>query len=129
MRRGHCRRHGAEQPCTCSMGNLYRFVEPLALFLLKKRGQTHGYELVGALREQALTDSTIEPGALYRTMRRLEESGFVSSTWDIGPSGPARRVYELTKAGEQHLQEWIIVLDHLADSLASFVSEMRGLEN
>ncbi len=127
MRRGHCHRHGADQPCTCAMGNLYRFVEPLALYLLKKRGQTHGYELIGALREQALTDSTIEPGALYRTLRRLEESGFVSSTWDIAASGPARRVYELTELGEQHLQEWVIVLGHLAESLAGFVSEARDL--
>ncbi|MGI6294918.1 MAG: PadR family transcriptional regulator [Armatimonadota bacterium] len=127
MRRGHCHRHGDGQPCTCSMGNLYRFVEPLALYLLKKRGQTHGYDLMGALKEQALTDSTIEPGALYRTLRRLEEAGFVSSTWDVGGSGPARRVYELTADGEAHLREWITVLDHLAGSIKGFVIEAREL--
>ena len=32
-----CQRHGNENPCTCAMGNLYRFVEPVLLFLLKQK--------------------------------------------------------------------------------------------
>jgi len=106
------------------MGNLYRFIEPLVLYLLKKHGKTHGYELIGALQDHALTDSTVEPGALYRTLRRLEENNLVASSWDISGVGPARRVYELTEAGEEHLLEWMVILDHLARSMARFVSEM-----
>ncbi len=125
MPRGFCRHHGTGQPCSCAMGNLYRFVEPLVLYLLKKQGKTHGYELVGALQQHALTDSRVEPGALYRTLRRLEENSFVTSNWDISSAGPARRVYELTKEGEEHLQEWTVVIEHLANSMSRFVSEVR----
>lgn len=124
MPRGYCHRHGEGRPCSCAMGNLYRFVEPLVLYLLKKHGKTHGYELVGALQDHALTDSTVEPGALYRTLRRLEENSFVVSSWDVSSAGPARRVYELTEAGEEHLLEWMVVLDHLAKSMARFVAEI-----
>lgn len=127
MPRGYCHRHGGGGPCTCAMGNLYRFVEPLVLYLLKKHGRTHGYELVGALQEHALTDSTVEPGALYRTLRRLEENGFVVSTWDTGSAGPARRVYELTGEGEDHLREWIVVLGHMAQSMAGFVADAQAV--
>lgn len=124
MPRGYCHRHGKGHPCSCAMGNLYRFVEPLVLYLLKKHGKTYGYELVGALQEHALTDSTVEPGALYRTLRRLEDNAFVVSSWDHSSSGPARRVYELTEAGEEHLLEWMVVMQHLSVSLAKFVAEI-----
>jgi DNA-binding PadR family transcriptional regulator len=109
------------------MGNLYRFVEPVALYLLKARGRTHGYDLAGALNDNALTDSRIEPGALYRTLRRLEESGLVVSIWDVSGVGPARRLYELTPFGEEHLAEWLVVLDRMSRSLARFVDGAKQL--
>lgn len=127
MPRGQCHRHGQERPCSCGMGNLYRFVEPVALYLLKARGKTHGYDLAGALNDNALTDSRIEPGALYRTLRRLEENGFVISAWDVSGGGPARRVYELTPEGEEHLREWLGVLERLSGSLNRFVHDIRTL--
>lgn len=107
------------------MGNLYRFVEPVALLLLKTKGKTHGYDLVGALNEYALSDSIVEPGALYRTLRRLEENGYVVSSWDVSGAGPARRIYELTSDGEVHLQEWGEALDRLSQSLGRFVLDVR----
>lgn len=126
MPRGICHRHGQERPCSCGMGNLYRFVEPVTLYLLKVRGRTHGYDLVGAVNDNALTDSRIEPGALYRTLRRLEENGYVVSAWDVSGGGPARRLYELTSEGEEHLREWLAVLERMAQSLDRFVKDVKG---
>jgi PadR family transcriptional regulator PadR len=120
-----CNRHGAKHPCTCAMGNLYRFVEPVLLFLLKRKGQCHGYELAGDLREYALTDSAIEIAALYRTLRQLEKNGCVQSAWAMDGSGPARRLYVLTPHGEDHLQEWITVLDNMGKSMKRFVREAK----
>ena len=127
MPRGHCHRHGA-RPCSCAMGNLYRFVEPVLLYLLKKNGPSYGYELAGALNEHALTDAEIERAALYRTLRQLEANGNVISEWDTSGSGPARHIYRLTDSGEEHLREWHVVLGNLAHSMARFVNEMSTLE-
>ena len=118
-----CRRHGRGNPCTCAMGNLYRFVEPVLLLLLKKKGPTYGYDLSVDLQQHALTDAEIERGALYRTLRQLEMNGNVVSQWDVHASGPARRVYRLTPKGEQHLDEWATVLQHVSKSMARFVAE------
>jgi len=65
------------------MGNLYRFVEPVLLFLLKKKGRSYGYELAAELREHALTDASIEAAALYKTLRQLEQNDCVTSEWDV----------------------------------------------
>jgi PadR family transcriptional regulator len=107
------------------MGNLYRFIEPVVLLLLKHKGRTHGYELSTDLRDYALTDAEIEKAALYRTLGRLEANGMVRSDWQIHNGGPARRVYKLSRKGERHLQEWATVLEHVAASMARFVEQAR----
>jgi poly-beta-hydroxybutyrate-responsive repressor len=108
------------------MGNLYRFVEPVLLFLLKQKGQAHGYELATELREHAFTDAEIEVSALYRTLRQLEQNDCVTSEWDVEGSGPARRLYKLTSHGEDHLEEWITVLAHMSKSMSQFVKQARS---
>jgi PadR family transcriptional regulator PadR len=105
------------------MGNVYRFVEPVVLLLLKKKGRSYGYDLGNQLKDYAITDAEIERAALYRTLRHLEENGNVVSEWDTDRNGPARRVYRLTRKGEGHLKEWATVLDHVAKSMARFVRE------
>ena len=51
-----------------------------------------------------------DSGTVYRTLRQLEKAGMVSSFWDTSDSGPARRMYSLTKAGDIFLTSWIDVL-------------------
>jgi PadR family transcriptional regulator PadR len=121
-----CRRHG-KGPCSCGMGNLYRFVEPVLLFLLKQKDRSYGYELAGDLRQYALTDAEIEVAALYRTLRQLESNGCVTSEWDLAGAGPARRLYSLTPKGEEHLEEWITVLDHMSSSMHRLVKSVRAI--
>lgn len=123
MPRRMCPRHGEDRPCTCAMGNLYRFVEPVVLLLLKKKGQSYGYDLSGDLCAHALTDAEIERAALYRTLRQLEMNGNVKSEWETDKGGPARRVYKLTTQGEKHLEEWATVLEHVSKSMARFVKD------
>ena len=125
MPRGHCHRHGDKIPCTCAMGNVYRFIEPVALFLLYQKGSSYGYELAGEMEGHALTDNVIEKGALYRTLRTLEQNGHVESKWESAGGGPARRRYHLTPSGENHLQEWATVLDKLSRSMRFFVEEIN----
>jgi len=109
------------------MGNLYRFVEPVVLLLLKKKVSAHGYDLAGELQEYALTDAEIERAALYRTLRQLEKNGNVISEWDVGKGGPARRIYRLTAEGEKHLDEWVSVLNHVSKSMLRFVREASAV--
>lgn len=120
MRPRTCPRHGGSRPCTCAMGNVYRFVEPVALRMLYERGHSCGYDLAAHLGEYALTDAQIEHAALYRTLRSLEHNGYVISRWAMRNGGPARRIYSLTPAGERHLEEWRQVMGNLGRALSRF---------
>ncbi len=121
MRHPVCPRH-RDAPCTCAMGNIYRFVEPVLLLMLKDKGHSYGYDFAANLNQYALTDGQIEGAALYRTLRRLEQNGYVVSSWDTRNGGPARRVYALTKAGERHLVEWAQVLGNLGAAMGRFAT-------
>ncbi len=125
MRQKRCSRHS--YPCTCAMGHLYRFVEPVVLLMLKVKGRSYGYDLSGELARFSFTDAEIERAALYRTLRSLEENGYVTSGWDVTEPGPARRVYSLTKSGEKHLQEWAVVLGKVAGAMSQFIRRVDKL--
>ncbi len=103
------------------MGHLYRFVEPVLLLMLKEKGGAYGYDLLGNLTEYAFTDGEIEKAVVYRTLRRLEQNGYITSDWDTDEPGPARRVYTLTHDGKRHLKEWAQVLAKVAGSMNRFV--------
>ncbi len=91
------------------------------MLVLKEKGRSYGYDLLGSLAEHAFTDGEIEKAVLYRTLRRLEENGYIKSAWDTDEPGPARRVYTLTRDGEAHLKEWAQVLAKVAGSMTRFV--------
>jgi poly-beta-hydroxybutyrate-responsive repressor len=111
------------------MGNLYRFVEPVVLYILERNGPAYGYELSNTLQNHALTDSEIDRGALYRTLKRLETMGFVDSDWDTSRTGPARHIYSITESGRKHLREWAVVMEKLSNSMRSFVEEVKRLDS
>lgn len=82
---------------------------------------THGYELIQELSEHGFAEGEIEPATVYRHLRRMEESGFVRSRWDTGGPGPARRLYEITPDGLEHLRAWGDLLRRRKEKLEEFL--------
>ena len=120
-----CCRTGVDRPCTCAMGNVSRFIEPVVLRILKEKKKSYGYQIAECLALYALTDANIEGAALYRTLRTLEANGHVVSSWETG-DGPSRRTYALTRSGEEHLGEWIDLLNALGHAMINFARETQG---
>lgn len=83
------------------------FLAASVLSLLKRR-YSHGYRLASDLVKAGLP--MFDSATLYRTLRDLERTGLVSSFWDTSASGPARRMYSLTKTGDVFLSLWIETL-------------------
>jgi len=108
-----------------------RFVEPTLLLLLHY-GPAHGYTLIEQLDEYGLAD--IDPSAVYRALRDMEERGWVMSSWEEEQTqGPPRRVYRLTVLGHevlgwwtQDLQETRDMIGHLLDAYTRHMEEGEG---
>jgi PadR family transcriptional regulator PadR len=101
-----------------------RFSEPALLLLLRERA-THGYELLEAL--PALTgEARVDMGNLYRVLRALEEDDLVTSRWEAGAPGPAKRTYELTAEGKRLLDEWAAALRRSRELMDTFLDRYEG---
>ena len=88
-----------------------------SLLAFLRRSNAYGYALVQELAKAGLPgfDST----TVYRTLRQLEKAGLVSSFWDTSDSGPAKRRYSLTTAGETFLNLWYDILEKYQKVLQS----------
>lgn len=65
------------------------------------RGETYGYELVGALAACGLPG--IAEGTLYPLLMRLEKKGFIASVYRESEVGPRRKYYRITEAGAEEV--------------------------
>ena len=80
-----------------------------SLLAFLKGCNAYGYELTQRMNEAGLPP--FDSAAVYRALRQLEATGLVSSFWDTSASGPARRMYSLTQAGELFLGSWLDVME------------------
>ena len=93
------------------------FMTPWVLLVLKQ-WNLHGYLILQQLNRMGFPE--IDHATLYRELRRLEKEGFVASEWETGGSGPARRVYSITRAGEEMLQGWTDVVSGYQRMITGF---------
>jgi poly-beta-hydroxybutyrate-responsive repressor len=100
------------------------FIQPWILLLLSER-PSHGYELLERIHDGA-PETPADTALLYRTLRQMESDGMVSSRWETGASGPARRLYEVTGEGVSCLHGWAMSLDRTRERLEDFLALYRG---
>jgi PadR family transcriptional regulator, regulatory protein PadR len=65
---------------------------------------THAYDLVVRLQQHGLPG--VSYGTVYPLMGRLRRQGLVSERTEPSPTGPPRKVFEVSPAGRQALAEW-----------------------
>ena len=98
---------------------------PVVMVILREC-TTHGYELMD--RTLQLGFEAINPGTLYRTLRKLEEDGLCNSQWETAFSGPARRMYSITAAGEAYLDLWVKSLEQYRQNMDAFFDAYKKEE-
>jgi len=101
---------------------------PVTLVLLRQ-WSSYGYELMD--RTVELGFETINPGTVYRTLRKMERDGLCESEWDTTTSsgGPARRVYSITDAGGAYLDLWVRSMEQYQQTMDDFLQAYkRGVE-
>ena len=94
------------QPQEACPRRIHRFVEPCLLMLLRDN-EAHGYELLEGLKQFGFEQNPVDSSTVYRFLRGLEERELVTSHWDTGSAGPARRLYQITEEGDSYLAWWV----------------------
>ena len=78
-----------------------RGVLDLCVLALLSARESYGYQLAQALEAAGI--GPIQGGTLYPVLLRLQRTGLVTAWWADGESGPARKYYKITPAGQDAL--------------------------
>ena len=110
--------------CPCSGMTLDKLVQPAALTLLAG-GPMHGYRLLQALAQTAVfAEHPPHATGVYRSLIGMEKRGLVASTWETSASGPAKRLFRLTPAGRDCIDQWRGTLEHYRQGISGLLRMM-----
>ena len=76
----------------------------LALRALDARGPLHGYGLCKHIQAASEELLRVEEGSLYPALHRMEQEGWLSSSWGLSEKGRRAKFYQITKAGKKQLE-------------------------
>lgn len=78
----------------------------LDVLILKtlSNGPLHGYGVSRWLRDITDEAFSVDEGALYPALRRLEKKGLLEARWGRSDTGREAKFYELTRAGREELE-------------------------
>jgi len=109
-----------EKGCIYSLHRVSKFIEPSILLFLS-RGSSYGYDLIEKLKELGFHKESVDVGAVYRTLRRLEKEGFVRSAWQETKGKKKKRYYNITPEGKILLEMWAERIKERKRALSRFM--------
>ena len=78
-------------------------LDVLVLRALAGRPQ-HGYAVARFIRDSSDGSFNVIDGALYTSLHRMEERGWVESEWGLSEKGKRAKFYRLTASGRRALR-------------------------
>jgi transcriptional regulator len=85
----------------------------LALMVLKTLdalGPLHGYGVARRIEQTSGNQFLLNYGTLYPALLKLEQQGFIKSTWGVSDNNRKAKYYQLTPTGRKQLakeaREW-----------------------
>ncbi|MCZ2805372.1 PadR family transcriptional regulator [Modestobacter sp. VKM Ac-2983] len=97
------------------------------LLALLARRPTHAYDVVVQLEKQGLPG--VGYGTVYPLMGRLRRQGLVTERTEPSPSGPPRKVFEVSPAGAQALTEWTQQWVDTTSAITGLLASAGALDN
>jgi PadR family transcriptional regulator PadR len=79
----------------------------LDLLILKalSTGELHGLGVSRRIEQMTGGTFVVQPGSLFPALHRLEEAGWLASTWDASDNNRRAKFYSLTKTGRRQLAQ------------------------
>jgi transcriptional regulator len=92
----------------------------LDLLILKalSAGELHGLGVSRRVEQITAGTFAVQPGSLFPALHRLEEAGWLSSSWQASENNRRAKYYALTKAGRKQLGEETAQWNKIAVAIA-----------
>jgi len=85
-------------------------------------GPGHGYAVSRWIRDVTDAALSIEEGALYPALHRLEQRGWIAAEWGLSDNNRRARYYRLTPQGRQHLRREVTGWERFAAAVSKVLT-------
>lgn len=92
----------------------------LVLKTLEALGPLHGYRIARRIEQISGNQLALNQGTLYPALLKLQQAGWITSSWRESESGRRVKVYALTKAGRRQLKAEEASWQHATDIVGRF---------
>jgi len=92
----------------------------MVLKTLEALGPLHGYRIARRIEQISGNQLAMNQGTLYPALLKLEQAGWIASTWRESESGRRVKVYALTRAGRTQLRAEEAAWQHATGIVARF---------
>jgi transcriptional regulator len=100
----------------------------MVLKTLETLGTQHGYGIAQRVQQVSNDLLQLNQGTLYPALLRLEQRGWISSTWGTSDNNRRARFYTLTRAGRKQLEREEADWRRMADIMARLLGAAPGEE-
>ena len=84
----------------------------------------HGWAIAQRIRQISGDVLQVGQGALYPSLHKLEQNGWISSKWAISENNRRAKYYTLTKAGRKAMNHEAAQWDRLSTAIALVVGKV-----
>jgi transcriptional regulator len=91
-----------------------------------RQQQLHGYALVQHIKRTSNDLLRVEEGSLYPALQRMLKAGWVKAQWGVSSSGRRVRLYELTPAGNRHLDREVSSYERMLEGIRLVLSPEKS---
>jgi transcriptional regulator len=95
----------------------------LALMILKTLeaiGDMHGYGIARRIEQTSGDTLAVNYGTIYPALLKLEQEGYIASSWGVSENNRRAKYYALTRAGRKQLQKEAREWERTASIIARF---------
>jgi transcriptional regulator len=81
----------------------------------------HGWAIAQRIRQMSRDVLQVGQGALYPSLHKLEQNGWISSEWALSENNRRAKYYQLTKAGRKALEQEAAQWERLSAAISLIV--------
>jgi PadR family transcriptional regulator PadR len=93
----------------------------MVLTTLDAMGPLHGYGIARRIEQVSGNQLLLNYGTLYPALLKLEQQGYITSTWGVSDNNRKAKYYELTPAGRRQLAEEAREWEQMSAIIARFL--------
>src|SRR5829696_6176385 len=106
---------------------LYGTLGLMVIKTLEALGPLHGYRIARRIEQISGNQLALNQGTLYPALLKLEQLGWIASTWGTSETSRRVRIYALTAAGRQQLHKEEAQWKRAASIVARFLKISEDL--